>query len=146
MDTPVTCLELIRILPATPEEVFAAWTRPELLGRWFAPPPLVPGRVSADARAGGRFQVEMLRPQGKAAVVGGEYEELRPPERLVFTWEFEEMPETRSRVTVLLRSSGGGTQLTLRHERLPDARQLARHREGWEGCLAALETFLGGDR
>jgi len=146
MDSPAAELDLMRVLPAEPEEVFAAWTRPELMARWFAPAPLVPATVTADARVGGRFEVEMQRPDGSTVQVWGEYLEVVPPERLVFTWEFREHPQTRSEVTVQLRSSAGGTQLRLIHRRLPDATEISRHRHGWEGCFDALARFLGGKR
>jgi uncharacterized protein YndB with AHSA1/START domain len=143
MESSTTELELMRILPAEPAEVFDAWTRPELMARWFAPPPLVPATVTADARVGGRYEVEMRRPDGSTVRVRGEYLEVVPPERLVFTWEFREQPQTRSEVTVQLRSSEGGTQLRLVHRRLPDATEISRHRHGWEGCFDALARFLG---
>ena len=48
-----------RTLAAPPERVYAAWTEPAILGRWYCPNPDLPLAVEADARVGGRYRVDM---------------------------------------------------------------------------------------
>ncbi len=86
-----TTLEVSRTVAAPRETVFQAWTDPEILTKWW--------RVDAgwstpiaevDLRVGGRYRLGMFEP-GKDGpyVVGGEYREVTPPEKLVFTWIWE---------------------------------------------------------
>lgn len=101
--------------------------------------------VSIDARTGGSYSAEITDPSGKLWSLKGRYEEVRPPERLVFTWRFENLadfPETR--VTVHFRRLGQSnfTEVELLHERLPESWR-EDHRKGWNGCFDMLERTLG---
>lgn len=77
-------IELRRILPATPEKIFAAWTDPELMRRWMSP--VGHAEAEVDLRVGGRFRVTMVG-QGITIEHTGEYVEVAPPLRLAFTWQ-----------------------------------------------------------
>ncbi|MGH9582805.1 MAG: SRPBCC family protein, partial [Bryobacteraceae bacterium] len=72
-------VRVTRRLAAAPGHVFHAWTDPALLQRWLAP------IAECDPRAGGRFRLEVSKPEG-AHLVTGEYREFMPNERLVMTW------------------------------------------------------------
>jgi hypothetical protein len=61
--------------------------------------------------------------------------------KLVFTWDLP--GERESLVTFLLEPIHGGTELTLRHEHLPDEAQRDSHERGWNGLLDKLPIFLG---
>jgi uncharacterized protein YndB with AHSA1/START domain len=98
--------------------------------------------AEADVRVGGRYRIVMQEPGGEQHRVGGTYREVVANERLVFSWAWESMPERESLVTVRLVASGGGTDLTLIHERFADEPARDRHREGWDGCLDRLERHL----
>jgi uncharacterized protein YndB with AHSA1/START domain len=95
--------------------------------------------VSVDPRAGGRFRVVMVG-EGREIEHVGRYEELVPGRRLRFTWR---SPYTGgdSLVTVELTRLGGGTELTLVHERLPDG-QVRPHTGGWAAMLDRLASVL----
>ena len=92
-------------------------------------------------RAGGAYRIGMCRRSGGAVVyVSGSFLEIRRPERLVYSWKwenaFEQMPETR--VTVEFAPAGVGTILVLSHEYLPEIPVCLQHRSGW---LAALDRL-----
>jgi uncharacterized protein YndB with AHSA1/START domain len=108
--------------------------------RWFAPSDdfAVPV-VEADVRVGGRYRIVMHSPDGEEHDVRGEYREIVPNEKLVFTWAWRSTPERESLVTVRLRPAGAGTELTVTHEQFFDAEARDKHRQGWEGCLGRLE-------
>lgn len=129
-----------RLLPAAPEEVFAAWTDPARLGRWMSPF----GRATAtvDLRVGGGFRIVMQGPDREIEHTG-EYRAVEPPGRLVFTWHSPYTGPEPSLVTLTLRPHGDGTELTLVHEQLPPE-QLDPHRGGWGAILDHLATHLGG--
>jgi uncharacterized protein YndB with AHSA1/START domain len=137
-------LTLKRRLNATPAEVYAAWTDPEKIARWFAPPSVKAGteQASVDARVGGRYRLSFTMQNGEYSEVGGIYRELVPNERLVFSWAWHSTPERESMVTVSLKPDGNGTLLTLQHEQFFDQAARDAHERGWSGMLANLENYL----
>jgi uncharacterized protein YndB with AHSA1/START domain len=138
----VTPLIIRRILPATQQRVFDAWTRPELMCRWFFPDPRWSAKVSADVRVGGTYRLEMRDEAGTIHVQHGEYKVIEPISRLVFTWTCEEVGVVGSEVTIELLGRGDKTELTLRHE-LPDVPGIReRHEQGWVGCLGQLQRWM----
>lgn len=127
-----------RILSASPERVFRAWTDPEELILWLSPSP--EGSAEVDLRVGGRFRIVMSG-GGREIEHTGEYRELEIPHRLVFTWA-SEFTDGESVVTVELHPSAGGkTRLVLSHELLP-ASHVKSHEQGWGTFLDALNTRL----
>ena len=71
--------------------VFDAWTRPEHVRRWWAPQSLGAAMVSCDAevRVGGRYRYVLEPGKGDRFAFSGEYTEITPPSRLVYTAFFE---------------------------------------------------------
>lgn len=148
MATPATgaaAIELTRTFRAPREKVFEAWTRPELMQRWLcrtAGEALV--RVTEqELRAGGAYRIEIDGGEGKHYSLAGEYREVRPPERLVFTWQWVHEPDDAvSVVTVELREVSGQTELTLRHEGLAE-KWREGHCSGWQACFDRLAQEMG---
>lgn len=140
-----TRLELQQIIPAPREKVFAAWTDPEQLKKWFGPNEAfkVPS-VLIDLKVGGIYRIEMLAPDGSTHTAHGEYLEILPPEKLVFTWGWEgnaEFPKN-TRVTVKFIAKGDTTEIQLSHELLPSVDSKRLHGEGWTGSLQRLQQFM----
>jgi uncharacterized protein YndB with AHSA1/START domain len=135
-------LTLRRHLKAPPSTVYAAWTDPEKLTRWFGPEHAEVLRAEMDPRVGGSFSVLMRTSDGEQHGVSGMYREVQPDKRLVFTWAWRSTPERESVVTVALKSEGDGTVLTLTHDQFFDEAARDRHRFGWTGALDKLERYL----
>jgi uncharacterized protein YndB with AHSA1/START domain len=135
-------LTLKRRLNAPPAKVYAAWTDPEKIARWWGPAGAEVLRAETDVRVGGRFYRLMRTPDGEEHGVGGVYREVVPNEKLVFTWAWRSTPERESLVTVALRHDGDGTLLTLTHEQFFDEAARDNHRGGWTGALDKLERYL----
>lgn len=137
-------IRLERMLPAPVGDVFAAWTEPERMARWLSP--RGHAEVDADPVVGGRLRVVMI--DGDVRIEhDGEFLEVQPPVRLVFTWRSRHTGGEPSVVTVDLHDEGGATRLVLHHDRLPsDARP--SHEGGWGAILHRLADILaaGGPR
>ena len=132
-----------RTLPATPDRVFAAWTRPELVRRWLAPGTATVEEVEFDVRVGGSYRLAMVSPDGSRHCSSGIYEEIIPNERLVFSWQWDHIDDLVTRVTVELKPGGDSeTELKLVHEGLTDSELRDKHEEGWNGCFDKLAPAL----
>jgi uncharacterized protein YndB with AHSA1/START domain len=130
-------LRLSRRIAATPDEVFEAWTRAEHVNQWLIPG-AVTTRARMDARAGGRFHIEMIDGEDRNPH-DGEYLRLERPHLLEFSWVSRATQQKRSVVTVELKAAGAGaTDLTLTHRLLPDATAVAKHTGGWNLALDKL--------
>lgn len=127
-----------RTLAAPPERVFAAWTDPAILRRWYCPNPDLPLEVTADVRVGGRYRVDM---GGGRFVAEGEYTELVPGRVVAFTWRWTTSDAVSAVRVELSPTPDGGTRLVLVHTGLADADDAQGHREGWELELARLEAL-----
>ena len=137
-------LTLKRRLKAEPAKVYAAWTDPQKIARWFAPASARAdsGHAVIDARVGGRFRVGFVLENGENFEVGGVYREMVPNRRLAFSWAWHTTPERESLVTVSLQPEGDGTLLTLHHEQLFDQAACDSHGRGWNNALDKLEKLV----
>ena len=136
-----TTLTITRQLPASPEDVFDAWTTPDILRQWMCPFDTKVVRADLDLRVGGKYFIDM---QGEEALHKheGEYMEIDRPNRLVFTWISAGTHQDTSLVTVTFEKSGDGTALTLVHDRLPDTEAVGDHNRGWTSALDNLQALL----
>ncbi len=135
-------LTLKRRLRATPAKVYAAWTDPRQIARWWGPAGAIVLETDADVRKGGTFRKRTRTPDGEEHVVNGIYREVVANEKLVFTWAWHSTPERESLVTVTLKPDGADTILTLLHEQFFDAAARDGHRFGWSGALDTLESLF----
>lgn len=130
-------LEVSMHIAAHPETVFPYFTDPARYTQWMG------NRAVLEPVPGGVYRVD-LRDDVQAA---GEFLEIDPPHRLVFTWGWTHghavAPGT-TRVVVTLEEEDGGTRLVLRHHDLPTDEQRDEHRMGWARYLARLEVRLAG--
>jgi len=81
-------LTIVRRLKAPPQKVYAAWTRPELMARWWGPDAGPVLSAEADPRVGGRFRVVFQTLDGETHDCRGEYQEVEADRKLVFTWQW----------------------------------------------------------
>src|SRR3954467_14531029 len=109
-------LELRRRFAAAPERVFDAWTDPELLRRWWAArPDWDTPAAEVDLRPGGRYRLSMRdTAHDLVRTVEGEYTEVQRPERLAYTWAWEDGDGGETHVVVEFHAHGDGTEVVLR--------------------------------
>ena len=135
-------LTIKRRLKAAPAKVFAAWTEPEKIKRWFGPAGAECTHAEFDLRVGGKFTIVATRPGGETHQVLGVMREVVPDAKLVYTWAWASTPERESPVTVEFKPEGDGTLLTLTHAQFFDDDARQRHAQGWTGALDKLEKFV----
>lgn len=139
-------VRITRVFEAPPEQVFNAFIRTEAIQGWFGPEGYSIPAVAVDPRPGGNYRIEMHSPEGMVRVVTGEYREVRPPEKLVFTWRWLDGtglgPETL--VTLNFAARGAGTELTLIHSGFATAEARDGHQGGWASSFDGLKDLLAG--
>jgi uncharacterized protein YndB with AHSA1/START domain len=127
MSDPV--IATVRIA-APPDVVFPYFTDPALAVKWIA------DAAYLDARPGGTFSIDV---RGNPA--RGEFLEVDPPRRVVFTWGVEgqaDFPPGSSTVEVVLAPDGDDTVVTLTHRDLPTEERRRSHQAGWGEFLVVL--------
>jgi uncharacterized protein YndB with AHSA1/START domain len=132
-----------RDYPCAVEQVWAAWTDPQALSRWFGMGK--PGAVTqaeVDLRVGGRYRIVTRLPDGGANDVSGAYQEVAVHSRLVFTWAWASTPERVSRVSIDFVARDSGTALRFVHDRFFDDQAHSNHERGWSSLFGYLDGFL----
>ncbi len=130
-------------IAASPEMVWEFLVDPDKATRWMGQ------ACSFDARPGGEYRCDVIL--GHTA--RGEFVELDPPHRLVFTWGWEPgeegpnpVPPGSSTIEIELTPDGDGTKLRFTHRDLPSDESAASHGHGWDHYLERLEiAAAGGD-
>ena len=140
---PTPQLTVTQYIEGKRSRIFDAWLKPELAMQWFSPLNMTRLSFRSDAKAGGAYIHKMRSPDGTEYTTVGQYLEIVPNEKIVFTWGKEGNAE--SVVTIELKDQGTGTLVTLSHAQLPDD-LVPGHVAGWESALRNLEKFFQGDR
>ncbi|GGS89509.1 SRPBCC family protein [Streptomyces cinerochromogenes] len=138
-------LRMQRVLRAPRSVVFRALTEPEELAKWWGPDGFATPSVESDLRPGGGYRIAMQPPQGDLFYLVGEFLEVEPPERLSYTFRWED-PDPEDRETVVTLSLGdiGGTATDLNFIQggFATERRRALHEEGWTQGLDKLEELV----
>lgn len=139
----MSSVTLVRRIKARPAIVFDALSTVEGLTSWWGPDDLPVIAAHADARVGGDFRVRFRTVDGREHECGGQFLEIRKPERIIMTWRWTEGGVVgehgrTSRVELRLRPIEDGTELTLVHTLLGDDSAAQEHGQGWEGALNKL--------
>ncbi len=137
-------LEVRRVINAPRERVFRAWTTPEEVKRWSAPGRTEVATSEIDLRVGGKFTLGMRSPDGTPHDAYGEYREIDPPQRLVYSWSWVQEPDVRDTTVAVdfIDLGADGTEVVLRHEGLPTQKHRDDHNQGWTGILEKLWTYV----
>ena len=142
METGGITLVVRRIIQATPKELFAAWTEPEQLKKWWGPRPVVCAEAEVDLRVGGSYRIANRLLDGTLLWISGEFEVIDPPSKLVYTWRIGPASQSLERVSVEFKPHGDGTEVIVTHQCIPNPGARAQHEHGWIGCLDGLASHL----
>jgi uncharacterized protein YndB with AHSA1/START domain len=147
-------LQITRVFDAPRELVFKAWTDANQFKQWFGAAACEGSSLESmkvDARTGGKYRLQVRRADGEFWTTAGTYREVTPPERLVFTWQFEkdgsgdeygEVEPPEMLVTLEFKARGKQTELILTHETFASVESRDRHEDGWGRCLNELGKFV----
>jgi uncharacterized protein len=139
-------LRLTRVIKAPRARVFAAWTTPADILQWFGPDTCRALAADMDLRPGGKYHLRLHTENFGEIGLSGVYREVRPPAKLVCTWNWSGNPKLdagESQVSVDFLERGEGTEVQITHEFLPSEESKEDHKHGWNGCLDKLEKHLG---
>jgi len=136
-------ITVTRRVAAPPERVFAAWIDAEQLAAWWWPQ--LPGTTyRVDARADGRF---LIHGPAIGATISGVYSAVDPPQRLAFTWNWENDGEGEAvvadTVVVTFEPDDGGTRTTVAHTSSAHEPDGATE-QGWSDVMDRLVDHVGG--
>ncbi|MEX0807443.1 MAG: SRPBCC domain-containing protein [Dongiaceae bacterium] len=137
-------LKIIRNVAAPRDEVWRAFTVRDCYAAWMGPENFKVERCELDLRSGGRYRLFLRSNEGEEHVASGEFQEIIPNERLVFTWgwETEGRRGTETTVTIEFRDHAKGTQIKLTQSVFETLESRDEHAEGWESSLVCLEKYL----
>jgi uncharacterized protein YndB with AHSA1/START domain len=134
-----------RTFPASAEEVFDAWTSPEVMRRWLHPAPgWETPEAEVDLRVGGKVRVVMRRPDGTEIEAQGEYTLIDRPRRLVMTWTFGDDLSNEQLIELSFSESEGSTRVLLVNSGISTDERRDAQDWGWRGCFDQLERVLAG--
>ena len=137
-------VHLHRVLTTTPDRVYKAFLDADALSKWL-PPFGFTGKVQhLDARVGGGYKMSFTNfSTGNSHAFGGEYRELVPGAKIVYTDKFDDpnLPGAML-TTVTLRAVSAGTDLTVEQEGIPEAIPVDQCYLGWQQSLLQLAKLV----
>ena len=142
-------LVITRIIDAPRHIVFQAWTEPDRVARWWGPQGFTTVYHDMDIRPGGAFRVCMRSPEGVEHWKQGVYREVVEPERLVFTFGWEDAdgkPGHQTLVTVTFAERGDKTELRLHQAVFESIARRDEHQHGWTSTLERFAEYLAENR
>jgi glutathione S-transferase len=130
----VSKLRVTRLIKAPRERVFAAWTTPADVLKWFSPETCRVLAADIDLRTGGKYHFRVQSETFGEVDLRGDYREVRRPSKLFCTWKWSGNPKLEfgeSQVTVDFLDRGGSTEVQITHECLPSEEIKEDHKQGW---------------
>ncbi|MPZ83130.1 MAG: SRPBCC domain-containing protein [Actinophytocola sp.] len=140
-------LVITRVFDAPRELVFECWTDPNHLARWWGPSGFTAPSVTVNGTEGGAWRTCIRNEEGVEYWSSGVYLEIRPPERLVFsfTWDpVADQPVEDTLVTVTFADRDGKTEMAFHQSGFDTVESRDGHESGWRECFADLAAYVAG--
>ena len=135
-------LSTSRHINAPIQAVFNAWLDPDMLAQFMLPGEgMSVAEASNEATVGGRFSIVMQSPDQQFPH-GGEYLEISPYSRIIFTWESPFSTEGSQVTLTFSENPKGGADIHLLHVKFPDSESRDNHLAGWTRILDTLNGVL----
>ena len=130
-----------RLIPASPERLFEAWTSPALLCQWWGPPGGRCTNAIVEPVVGGTYRLDNTLADGSAVVISGQFTLIDAPRRLAYTWQIRPRPDRAELVTVTFEACEAGTEVNVEQGQIPDEHSKTGHAAGWAACLDRLAAY-----
>lgn len=143
----VITLDITRIFDAPREVVYDAWADPEQIVKWCCPDNYHVTFRQGDHKAGGAYSTGMKGEEDRELIYGGEYLEMNPPEKLVFTHKWVDSPEytyPHTTCVVELKDLDGKTEMHFTQTGFNVVAEREGHRSGWTQIFEKLNKELIG--
>jgi len=144
---PGFTLQLMKMLAASPADVFELLSEADQVMRWFGPHGYTATHVDLDLRVDGTYRITMRPSEGADFHIGGAFTQIVPAERLVFTFVYEEPgpDDVETMVTLTLREpADGSTELALDQSGFATEDRRELHRQGWSDSFERLAALVAG--
>jgi uncharacterized protein YndB with AHSA1/START domain len=141
-----TTLRIERLIAAEPDILFAFWTDPAQLVRWWGPQGYDTSVDRLEVKPGGQWRISLHQSGSRMAAISGVYRVVEPPRRLSFSWAWEDESGARgheTEVVVDFEPTPGGTRLTLLHHGFESKPARERHHSGWSATFDRLAEIAG---
>jgi uncharacterized protein YndB with AHSA1/START domain len=150
MNTPVLAptervLTITRVFDASRDLVWKAWTDQEQAKHWWGPRHHPSTHVEIDARVGGKWRIRLTGVEtGRELWHGGVFREVVKPERLVFTFKWDEEGERgeENLVSITFAEEGGKTRMTFQQSPFVSLEERDGHTGGWTSAFDRLDETL----
>jgi uncharacterized protein YndB with AHSA1/START domain len=142
-------LVITRLFDAPRALVFKCWTDPQRAALWWGPQGCTVESCKMDVRVGGGYRIAMRAPEGTLHIKRGIYQEVVPPERLVFTFGWEDEAGNIKHdmlVTLTLKEEGAKTRFTLHHVNFESRTARDLHEGGWTSTMDRFAAYLAAGK
>lgn len=134
-------LVITRVFDAPRDLVFKAWTEPERVLQWLGPKEFTALEFKMDD-AGGTWLSRMRGPDGKELANGGRVLEFKEPERLAFTFKWDDGGQEETDISITLTERDGKTEMTFRQGVFETTESRDGHNGGWSESFDKLSDYL----
>lgn len=138
-------LKIQRTVNASVERVYKAWTDPAQLQKWFGCEYATHIEVNQNLVVGGEYVIKMTTdPDGIVVTVNGEYKEIVPNKKLVYTWNSDsaEFPASDTLITVEFIAKATGTEIVLEHKNFALEKSVEGHSFGWTAAFEKITALV----
>jgi uncharacterized protein YndB with AHSA1/START domain len=137
-------LDLKRPLPAAPSVVFRAFSAADELAKWWGPKGFTARSLDFKPRVGDGYRIEMQPPDGDRFYITGEFREVDPPARLVYTFVYEDPDpdDVETLAELSFRDLGESTEVVLTQGPFNTEARRELHRTGWTDSFDKLEQLI----
>ncbi len=135
-------ITVTKFIAASPEDVFDAWIDVDAMKQWMGPGTVTVKEAAMDVRVGGKWSI-LMQDEDKDHPHWGAYRIIDRPRKLEFSWISPNTQERETIVTIDLKPSEGGTNLTLTHRGLPTQSSADGHKRGWTSIMEKLAGYCG---
>src|SRR5215470_880213 len=138
-------LTVSRVIAATPEKLFDAFTKPDIILKWWGPEGATVGDHELDIRVGGRWRTALENSMGGTFVCSGVYKAIERPRHIAFTWAWLQENGERGNETLVdvsFEKVERGTRLTVVQKTFENGAQRDLHGQGWNSTFNKLERLF----